>query len=149
MTAIAESTDGFLVQRQVSVMLSAFRMIPALQVIFRSEIEFTEESFAELTAAQREAYRRKVGEPDEQIFQVLPFEPTVIERHGKERITLELSVVTKSQRQELLDAVRFVYRASDEMREKSPSFKQQLAYLRLRLPPVVIGEIDHDGARGP
>lgn len=42
----------------------------------------------------------------------------------------------------LLDAVDFVYRASAGMGQASPTFQQRLAYLRTRLPQVVIGATD-------
>ncbi|QDS85878.1 hypothetical protein EC9_00350 [Rosistilla ulvae] len=129
-------------------MFEAFRLIPALQAIFHSEIEFREDSFAELNAAQREAYERKVATPDEPIYRVLPLEPTVIERQGNEKITVELTIATQSERQLLLDAVRFIYRASDQMPEESTSFEQRLAFLRQRLPPIVVGEPEEDLSRG-
>jgi hypothetical protein len=120
-------------------MLQAFRLIPALQVIFRSEIELSTDSFVELNAGQREAYQRKMGTPDEPVYRVVPMEPTVISGQDNERITVELSVVSASERQLLLDAVEFVYRASTAMPEKTPTFEQRLAYLRPKLPPIVIG----------
>ncbi|QDV68572.1 hypothetical protein Poly24_22820 [Rosistilla carotiformis] len=129
-------------------MFEAIRLIPALQAIFRSGIEFTEESFAELNAAQQEAYERKVAVPDEPIFRVLPYEPTVIERQGNEKVTLELTIATQSERQLLLDAVQFIHCATNEMPEESTSFEQRLANLRQRLPPIVIGEPDIDRFEG-
>ena len=111
-------------------------MIPPLQVIFASEIEFTADCFVELNDVQREAYRRKLGDSDERIYRVVPMEPTVVERQ-QEKMTVELSIVTDSQRQLMLDAVDFIYRASVEMPEKAPTFQQRLAFLRPRLPPVV------------
>ncbi|MEX1027445.1 MAG: hypothetical protein WD049_05485 [Candidatus Paceibacterota bacterium] len=123
-------------------MLEALRLIPALQVIFTSEIEFTPDSFSELNAEQLAAFIRDHGATDERIYRVLPMEPTVIDRQGKERITLELSIVIESQRQLLLDGVAFVYRASAAMSEQQPTFEQRLDYLRPLLPPVVIGAVD-------
>jgi len=126
-------------------MLDAFRLIPALQVIFKQEIEFVEDSFVELNEAQEEAYRQKGNETDERIYRVVAFEPKAVER-SEEKVTMELSIVTESQRTIALDAVAFVYRASSEMQEKNPTFAQRLAYLRPRLPPVVIGA--ETGLRG-
>lgn len=120
-------------------MLNAFQLIPPLQVIFKSEIEFTADSFIELNAAQREAFKHKMGHSEERIYRVVPLEPTVVDRQD-EKVTLELSIVTESERQLLLDAVDFVYRASAAMPEKNPTFAQRLDYLRPRLPPIVIGE---------
>ena len=40
-------------------MLNAMRLIPALQIIFTTEIEFVEDSFRELTAEQYAAFRRE------------------------------------------------------------------------------------------
>ncbi len=119
-------------------MLNQLRLIPALQVIFQNNIEFTPESFAELTEPQREAYDRKVGETTEKLYRILPIEPTVLER-DEEKITLELTIVTESERSLLLDAVAFIYCASAEMKTPHPTFEQRLEYLRPRLPAVVIG----------
>ena len=99
-------------------MLDAFRLIPALQVIFTQEMEFTEASFAGVTT----------------------IEPQSIERSA-EKVTMELSIVTESERQLLLDGVAFVYRASAEMNEQTPTFAQRLEYLRSRLPPIVLGPL--------
>ena len=120
-------------------MLESLRLIPALQVIFTSEIEFTPDSFAELTAQQLAAFRHDHGKVDERVYRVLLMEPTVIDRKGTERIKLELSVVFESQRQLLLDGVAFVYRASAAIPGEDPAFADRLDYLRPRLPPVVIG----------
>lgn len=119
-------------------MLDAFRLIPALQIIFKSEVEFTEDSFVKLNAEQRKAFKHKMGKSKELIYRVVPFEPSVIER-AEDKITLELSIVTESERQLLLDAVDFVYRASAEMPRESPTFQQRLNFLRMRLPPTVVG----------
>jgi hypothetical protein len=120
-------------------MLNAFRLIPALQVVFAHEIEFTPESFAPLTDAQRQAYARREGMATEAIYRVVPLEPQAIEQ-SPEKITWELSIVTASERQLLLDAVDFVHRASASMNEAKPNFAQRLEYLRPRLPPVVTTE---------
>ena len=123
-------------------MLDAFRLIPALQLIFRTEIEFTADSFVELNRSQREVFQQKMGDSDDRIYRVVLLEPTVVQRQD-EKVTLELSVVTESERQLMLDAVDFVYRASSEMPDKSATFQQRLDFLRPRLPPVVIGDEEH------
>jgi hypothetical protein len=122
-------------------MLDAIRLIHALKIVFRRETEFFPESFAELTPKQEEVWQRKHGKSPERIYRVVPFEPTVIER-TEEKVTLELEVVTESERKLLLDAVRFVYIATREMPEKNPSFCERLAYLRPKLPPIVTS--DHE-----
>jgi hypothetical protein len=123
-------------------MLDAFRVIPALQLIFRTEIEFTADSFVELNRSQREVFQQKMGDSDDRIYRVVLLEPTVVQRQ-EEKVTLELPVVTESERQLMLDAVDFVYRASSEMPDKSATFQQRLGFLRPRLPPVVIGDEGH------
>jgi hypothetical protein len=120
-------------------MLDAFRLISPLQVIFRTEIEFTVDCFVELNTAQREAFQRKIGDSNERIYRLVPLEPTVVERQ-ESQVTVELSIVTESERQLMLEAVDFVYRASAEIPDKSATFQQRLAYLRPRLPRVVIGD---------
>ena len=129
-------------------MLSAFRLVPALQLIFKTEIEFTDDCFVELTPAQREVFEQKMGHSDERIYQVVVFEPTVVQRQ-EEKVTLELSVVTESERQLMLEAVDFVYRATAEMPEKTTTFQQRLDFLRRRLPPIVIGDEGHQGKSEP
>jgi hypothetical protein len=129
-------------------MLSAFRLVPALQLVFRTEIEFTADSFVELNRLQREVFQQKMGGSDERIYRVVPLEPTVVQRQ-EETVTLELSVVTESERQLMLDAVDFVYSASAEMPDKSATFQQRLDFLRRRLPPVVIGDEGHQNDARP
>ncbi len=120
-------------------MFEAFRLIPALQIIFSTEIEFDDSSFAELNARQYAAFERDHGKPTERMFQIVLMEPRAIER-TEEKITLELNVVSESQKQLLFDGVAFVYSATANMKEKNPSFADRLAFLRLRLPPIVIGK---------
>jgi len=122
-------------------MMDAFRLIPALQVVFTHEIEFDDDGFADLTDQQYEAYVRREGKPAETLYRVLAFELHAIERTA-EKITYELSVVTAAERQLLLDAVDFVYRASEPMPNKQPTFAERLAYLRPRLPPIVVQKLD-------
>jgi hypothetical protein len=121
-------------------MLDLFKLVPAMQVIFKNEIEFTLESFEELTKPQYEAYERKSGSASEKLYRVLPFEPTVLESGDEHRVLLELTIVTEAERQLLLDGVACVYRASAKLDESKPSFEQRLAYLRRRFPPIVVGD---------
>ena len=120
-------------------MFDVFRLIPAMQVIFTAEIEFDESSFAEFNEQQYAAFERDHGKPTERMFQIVLMEPTAIVR-TEEKVTLELSVVTESEKQLLFEGVAFVYRASASMNESSPSFMDRLSYLRPRLPPIVIGK---------
>ena len=63
-----------------------------------------------------------------------------MDRQGKERITLELHVVSEQERQDLLDAVKFIYTASRELIGEAISFEDRLNYLRPRFPPEVTGD---------
>ena len=63
-------------------------------------------------------------------------EPTVIDRVGDEKVTWELNIVTGKERQQLLDGVKFIYRATQAMPEK-PSFQERLDWLKPKLPPVI------------
>ena len=119
-------------------MLEAFRLIPALQVIFTSEIEFNEDSFEELTDAQYAAFVRDFGKQKERVYRIVLIEPTEIKR-TPEKVTMELNIVMESQKQLLYDGVAFVYRASATMPESNPTFAERLAYLRPKLPPIAIG----------
>lgn len=110
-----------------------------MQIMYQYEIEFTEESFAELTDVQKEAYVRKEGEPTEKVYRLLPLEPQVIDRQGNARVTIELPIVTESEKQLLLDAVEFVYHGTRSMNEEEPTFQQRLDYMRPRLPPILTG----------
>ncbi len=120
-------------------MLGAFRLIPAMQVIFKSEIQFTESSFSELTLEQYAAFERDNGKSPERIFQIVLMEPNAIDR-TPEKITWELNVVTESQKALLFEGVAFVLRATESMNQDNPTFAERLTYLRPRLPPVVIGD---------
>jgi len=117
-------------------MLEAFRLIPALQLIFTDEIEFVEDSFVNLTAEQTAALERRDGKPSETLYRATAYEPQAIERSA-EKVTMELSVVTESERQLLLDGVAFVYRSTAPTDKENPTFTERLDYLRLRLPPIV------------
>lgn len=121
-------------------MFEAFRLVPAMQLIFKHEIEFTRDSFQELTAAQYEAFERRIEKPREKVYRILAFEPTVLEHEDSDKILLELSVVLASERQNLLDAVATIYRASAPLNSSQPTFEQRLQYLRPRFPPIVVGE---------
>jgi hypothetical protein len=129
-------------------MLGAFRLIPALQLIFKTEIEFTADCFVELTPSQLEVFEQKMGRSDEQIYQVVVLEPTVVQQQ-EEKVTLELSVVAESERQLMLEAVDFVYRATEEMPDKTTTFQQRLDFLRRRLPAVVIENEGHQNKSEP
>ena len=121
-------------------MLRALQLIPALRIIFSSDLEFAEDSFVELTAEQFEAYQRKVGASDECIYQVVQMEPTVINRQGRSTITLELNVVSESEKKDLLDAVKFIYLSSREFKKMNATFADRLDYLRSRFPVEIVGE---------
>ena len=83
-----------------------------------------------------EAFERDNGKPTERIFRNVLIKPAAIER-TPEKVTLELNVVTESQKKLLFEPVAFVSRASASMTEANPSFALRLAYLRPRLPPIV------------
>lgn len=117
-------------------MFDAFRLIPALQIIFTNEIEFQDSSFAELTTEQYAAFERRGQRPPGKLFRVVHFEPEAIER-TPEKITLELTIAGEGEKQLILDAVKFVHHASESMPKENPTFAERLAYLRPRLPPIV------------
>jgi hypothetical protein len=119
------------------MMFSAFRLIPALQLIFRKEFEFTEKSFVELNEKQYVAFRRDRGEPDERIYRVVQFEPTCLRDEDNSRIVLELTCVKETERQELLDAVGLIYFSTKFMDQSQPSFTDRLKYLRGKFPPMI------------
>ncbi|MEQ1825725.1 MAG: hypothetical protein ABL921_07250 [Pirellula sp.] len=121
-------------------MLDVFRLIPAMQVIFKNSIEFTPVSFTELTEPQYRAYERKIGQTTEKLYRVIPFEPTFLDSNDEETVLLELTIVTETERKLLLDGVACVYRASAEMDVPNPTFEQRLEYLRPRFPPAVVGD---------
>jgi hypothetical protein len=60
-----------------------------------------------------------------------------------ERTTVELSIVTESEKTLLLAAVKFIYSSTKEMKapdRQEPSFTNRLDYLRRVLPPVITGQ---------
>jgi hypothetical protein len=119
-------------------MLQAFRLIPALQVIFTTEIEFVEDSFRELTPEQYEAFGREHGSEAETVFEIVAIERTAIKR-TPERVTFEMNVVKGSERKLLLEGVKFIYHCTkDDVLPVDASFGDRLEYLRKRLPPVML-----------
>ncbi len=109
-------------------LLDAFQLIPALQTIFTTEIEFVEDSFRELTADQYEIFRRKHGQEGERIFAIVPIERTAVKR-TEEKVTFELSIVMDSQRKLLLHGVKFIYYCTaSEGFPADASFQDRLEY---------------------
>ena len=117
-------------------MLNALRLIPALQIIFTHEIEFDADSFVELTQEQYEALRRRGEQKSGRLYRIVPFEPKAIERTAT-KVTLELTIADDMERELLMDAVKFVYHASETIDKENPTFADRLEYLRPRLPPIV------------
>ncbi len=117
-------------------MLEMFRMIPAIQIIFSSKIEFSEGSFADLTQEQQEAFEQQGLATGEKFYRIVLFEPEAIER-TEEKVTWELTIVSESEMQLLLDGVAFVHRESSPLNPSNPSFEDRLEYLRPRLPSPV------------
>ncbi|MDB5390401.1 MAG: hypothetical protein JWM11_6047 [Planctomycetaceae bacterium] len=119
-------------------MLAAIQLIPALQIIFTTEIEFIEDSFRELSSEQYEIFRHKHGQNQERIFEIVPIERTAIERTA-EKVTLELSIVTDSERQQLFQGVRFIHHCTEsDGLSPETTFHDRLKYLRKKLPPVFL-----------
>ena len=123
-------------------MLQSIELANALRFVFASGVEFQPDCFVPLSGAKLEAYLRKCGTMTEPLYEVVSLEPTVIERTGDGKVTLELSIVSERERQLLLDAVKFVYRASHDMHgdKASVPFADRLNALRPRLPGVMTGE---------
>jgi len=117
-------------------MLDVFRLIPALQIIFSSKIEFFESSFEDLTQEQQEAFERQGLATGEKFYRIVVFEPEAIER-TEEKVTWELTIVSESEMQLLLDGGAFVHRESSPLNPSNPSFEDRLEYLRPRLPSPV------------
>jgi hypothetical protein len=122
-------------------MLLLIQLADAIHIVFRHRAELTEKDFQELTAAQYEAFNRSEGKADQRIYRMLLAEPTVIER-TPERTTLELSIVTESDRARLLAAVKFIHSSTKELKTpdgEEPSFTDRLDYLGRVWPPVITG----------
>ena len=111
-------------------MLDAFRLIPALQLIFRTEIEFTADSFVELNRSQREVFQQKMGDSDDRIYRVVLLEPTVVQRQDK-KVTLELSVVTESERQHVTNSC-----SSSRTWNQLPAFRTKSSFAPTRNVPL-------------
>ena len=119
-------------------MIPFLELASAVNLVYTSGIEFIPESFVALSGQKLEAFLRKMGPMTETMYEVVAMEPSVINRVGNEKVTLELNVVTERQRKQLLDAIKFIYHSSQEMRGK-PSFQEWLEWLRLRLPTEITG----------
>jgi hypothetical protein len=125
-------------------MLEMFRLIPAIQIIFSSKIEFSEVSFADMTQEQQEAFERQGLATGEKFYRIVVFEPEAIERTD-EKVTWELTIVSEAEKQLLLDGVAFVHRESSSLNQSNPSFEDRLEYLRPRLPPSVTTQAPNAG----
>ena len=117
-------------------MIPFLELAEAVSIIFPSGIEFVPQSFKALSGEKLEAYLRNVGPMTEIMYEIVAMEPTVIDRVGDEKVTWELNIVTGKERQQLLDGVKFIYRATEAMPGK-PSFQERLDWLKPKLPPVI------------
>lgn len=133
-----ERLENLIPKEKRIIMLTAFRLIPALQVIFSTDIEYVEDSFCELSPEAYAMYVRDHGESPERIFEIVAIERTAIER-TKEKVTFELNVVSESQRRLLLEGVKFIYHCTKDVEfPPESSFLDRLEYLRKRLPAVML-----------
>ena len=119
-------------------MIPFLELAEAVRIIFTSGIEFVPASFKSLSGEKLQAYLRNVGPMTEIMYEIVAMEPTVIDRVGNEKVTWELNIVTGKERQQLLDGVKFIYRATSAMPGK-PSFQERLDWLKPKLPPVITG----------
>ncbi len=115
-----------------------FQLVPAIQVVFRLEIELTEQDFLELTGEQYDAYRRKMPPTNERVYRIVLIEPSVIER-SPEKVTYELEIVTETEKGLLLEAVKFLKGASKQLNDRKPTFIERLDFLRKRFPREIVG----------
>ena len=115
-----------------------FKLIPAIQIVYRFGVEFTKNDFQELTEEQYDAYRRKVSTKEGRIFRIVLVEPKAIAR-TPEKVTYELEIVTEFEKELLLEAVRFIRQSSKALDKGKPTFKKRLNYLRTIWPPAITG----------
>jgi hypothetical protein len=109
-------------------------LLSALQVIFETGIEFREDSFVELTPAQYASYLRKFDKQlEERLFRVVQIEPGVVGLTGSDQTVLELTIVTATERNHLMEAVRLIYSATQELDATHPSFAERFDGMRMRL----------------
>ncbi len=119
-------------------MIPFLELANAVNIVFTSGIEFVPESFQVLSGQKLDAYLAKIGPMTEPMYEIVAMEPTVVDRVANEKVTWELNIVSEHERKLLLDAVRFVYRASGPM-TGTPSFQERLEWLKPKLPPVITG----------
>jgi hypothetical protein len=120
--------------------LDVLRLLPAFEVILSTRIEYTPDSFQELTPVQLEIYKTKVGTPQGKVYRIVPLEPTVIDRVAPTedhpgKVVWELNVVTEQQRADLLAAVKVIHQASTEVNRFKPSFEERLDFMNQRKIP--------------
>ncbi len=120
-------------------LLAMMHLIPAIRIVFRFGTELTERDFQELTPEQYAAYHRNMEPTKERIFRMVLVEPTVLER-SPERVLFELEIVTESQKNQLLEAVRFIKKSTSKLKSCKPSFEERLDYLRNFWPKEVTGK---------
>lgn len=114
------------------------KLMIALKMILDTETEFSEESFVELNEAQLAAFHRDHGDPGERIYRVVHFEPSATRSDDGTRVVVELSIMTESERQYMLDAVAFIYDMTCDIPDRNPSFVRRLEFLRSKFRTVVI-----------
>ena len=85
--------------------LCFFRLIPAIQVVYRFGVELTECDFRELTPDRYEAYRRNVGPTSERIYRIVLVCAVGDRLDTPEKVTYELEIVTEREKLLIVEAV--------------------------------------------
>jgi len=115
-------------------MTHLLQLLSALQIIFETGIEFCKDSFVELTPAQYASYLLKYDKQlEERLFRVVQMEPGVVELPGSDQTVLELSIVTATERNHLLEGVHLIYSSTQELDAKQPTFAERFDCMRMRL----------------
>jgi hypothetical protein len=107
----------------------------AVMKVFETRIEYTEDSFAELTEQQYAAWQQQERPIDGKLYRVLPHEPTfTLQRQ------LELPVVTERQKHELIAATRLIVAYCEGAAESVGCFEDRLNYAARKMPRVLLPE---------
>lgn len=115
------------------------QLAQALQVVFDTRIEFTDDCFVEFTEAQYASYEEKVGPIDGPVYRVVLLEPTLLDDPERGSPVLELPIVSEKEKSDLVQAVAFVHHFCQDAGRSFSSFGEKLDFLAPRLPRVITG----------
>ena len=105
----------------------------AVALVYKTQTEYTEESFQELTTDQYEAYRRQGHPADHAVYRVLALEPGI-----KEGYSMELPAVREPEKQAMINATKMIYRYCQGATQTFETFEDRLRYAAQMMPNEIL-----------